>query len=172
MTWDDKKAIFPVPAKGPAAAQWRGQAVHIILPDDMVGGRGVVKVELRHEEGARYQYNVLVSKVVVTTAAAAGMEVRTGLSRDRQAVQGYTMGHWEGQPVIQWTAEPTWREPLHAEGQVGRGRAHGEDAAGLGREEQEKEKRQKDAAADGLDMLEHGRDRKEHASEMGTEAEG
>ena len=30
-----------------------------------------------------------------------------------------------GQPVVQWTAEPTWREPLHAEGHVGWGRADG-----------------------------------------------
>ena len=42
-----------------------------------------------------------LSKVVVTTAAAEGMEVRIGLSREGQAVQVYTMGHWEGQPVIQ-----------------------------------------------------------------------
>ena len=43
----------------------------------------------------------LVLNVVVTTAAAAGMEVRIGLSREGQAVQAYTMGHSEGQPVIQ-----------------------------------------------------------------------
>ena len=72
----------------------------------------------------------------------------------------YTMGHWDRQPVIQWTAEPTWREPLHAEGRVGRRRANLEDAAELGRAEQEKEKHQNEAAADGLDMLGDGRDRK------------
>ena len=33
MTREDTKAIFRVATKGPAAAQWRGQAVHIILPD-------------------------------------------------------------------------------------------------------------------------------------------
>ena len=71
------------------------------------------------------------------------------------------MGHWEGQPVIQWTAEPTWREPLHAEVNVGRRKADGEDDAELGRAEQEKEKRQKEAAAEGLDMLGDGRDRKD-----------
>ena len=71
----------------------------------------------------------------------------------------YTMGHWEGQPVLQWTADSTGREPLHAEGQVGRGRANGEDAAELGRAEQEKEMRQKETAAEGLNMLGDGRDR-------------
>ena len=95
MTREDTKAIIPVATKGPAAAQWRGQAVHIILPDDRVGGRGMVEVEVRHGQGARYQYNVLVSNVVVTAAAAAGMEVRIGLNREGQAVQVYTMGHWE-----------------------------------------------------------------------------
>ena len=161
MTREDTKAIFPVTTKGPAAAQSRGQAVHILLPDDRVGGRGTVELQVRHGQGARYQYNVLVPNVLVTTAAAKGMEVRIGLSREGQAVQVYTMGHWKGQPVIQWTAEPTWREPLHAEVYVWRGKADGEDAAELGRAEQEKEKRQKEAAAEGLDMLADRRDRKD-----------
>ena len=104
---------------------------------------------------------MLVPYVLVTTATAEGMEVRIGLSREGQEVQVYTMGHWEGQPLIQWTAEPTWREPLHAEVYKGRGKVDGEDAAELGRAEQEKEKRQKEAAAKGLDMLGDGRDRKE-----------
>ena len=73
----------------------------------------------------------------------------------------YTMGHWEGQPEIRWMAEPTWREPLHSEGKVGRGRADGKDAAELDRAENEKERRQKEAAAEGLDMLGDGRDRKD-----------
>ena len=47
----------------------------------------------------------------------------------------YTMEHWEGQPAIQWMAEPKWREPLHPEGQVGRGKADGADAAELDRAE-------------------------------------
>ena len=67
----------------------------------------MVEVEVRHGQGARYQYNVLVPIVVVTAAAAAGMEVRIGLSREGQAGQVYTMGHWEGQQAIQWMAEPT-----------------------------------------------------------------
>ena len=92
MTRDDTKAIFPVATKGPAAAQWRGQAVHIIHPDDRVGSRGMVEVEVRHGQGARYQYDVRVPNVVVTTAAAADMEVRIGLGREGQAVQVYTMG--------------------------------------------------------------------------------
>ena len=161
MTREDTKAIFPVATKGPAAAQWRGQAVHIILPDDRMGSRGRVEVEVRHGQGARYQYNALVPNVVVTTAAAAGMEVQIGLGREGQAVQVYTMGHWEGQPAIQWMPQPKWREPLHPEGQVGRGKADGADAAELVRAEKEKEKRQKDAAAEGLDMLGNGRDRKD-----------
>ena len=161
MTREDTKAIFPVATKGPAAAQWRGQAVHIILPDDRVGSRGMVEVEVRHGQGARYQYDVLVPNVVVTAAAAAGMEVRIGLGRGEQAVQVYTMGHWEGQPEIQWMAGPTWREPLHPKGQVGRGKADGTDAAELDRAEKEKEKRQKEAAAEGLDMPGDGRDRKD-----------
>ena len=93
MTREDTKAIFPVATKGPAAAQWRGQAVHILLPDDRVGGRGTVEVEVRHGQGARYQYHVLVPNVVVTTAAAEGMEVLVRLSREGQAVQVYSMGH-------------------------------------------------------------------------------
>ena len=161
MTREDIKAMFCVATKGPAAAQSRGQALHIILPDDRVGGRGTVYVEVRHGQGARYQYDVLVPNVVVTAAAAAGMEVRIGLSREGQAVQVYTMGHWEGQPEIEWMAQPTWREPLHSEGKVGRGRADGKDAAELDRAEKEKEKRQKEAAAEGLDMLGDGGDRKE-----------
>ena len=161
MTREDTKAIFPVATKGPAAAQWRGQAVHIILPDDRVLSSRIVEVEVRHGQGARYQYNVLIPNVVVTTAAAAGMEVPIGLGREGQAVQVYTMGHWEGQPAIQWMAEPAWREPLHPEGQVGRRKADGADAAELDRVEKEKEKRQKEAAAEGLDMLGDGRDRKD-----------
>ena len=170
MTREDTKVIFPVATEGPAAAQWRGQAVHIVPPDDRVGGRGMVEVEVRHGEGARYEYNVLVPNVVVTAAAAAGMEVRIELNREGQAVKVYTMVHWEGQKEIQWTAELTWREPLHSEGNVGRGRADGKDAADLDRAEKEKERRQKEAAAEGLDML--GRKgQKGHATEMGTEAE-
>ena len=160
MTRGNTKAIFPVATKGPAAAQWRGQAVHIILPDDRVAGRGMVEVEVGHGQGARYQYDVPVPNVAVTAAAAAGMEVRIGLSREGQAVEVYTMGPWEGQPEIQWMAEPARREPLHSEGKVGRGRADEKDAAKLDRAEQEKEKRQKEAAAEGLDMLGDGRDRK------------
>ena len=93
MMREDRKAIFPVATKGPAAAHLRGKAVHIILPDDRVGSRGMVEVEVRHGQGARYQYDVLVPNVVVTAAAAAGMEVRIGLGREGQAVQVYTMGH-------------------------------------------------------------------------------
>ena len=48
MTREDTEAIFPVATKGPAAAQWRGQAVHIIFPDDRAGSRGMVEVEVRH----------------------------------------------------------------------------------------------------------------------------
>ena len=44
---------------------------------------------------------------------------------------------------------------------MGRGKADGTDAAGLDRAEKEKEKRQKEAAAEGLDMLGDGRDRKD-----------
>ena len=80
MTREDTKVIFPVAAKGPAAAQWRGQAVQILLPDDRVGDRRTVEVEVRHWQGARYQYNVQVPNIVVTTAAAEGMEVRIRLS--------------------------------------------------------------------------------------------
>ena len=161
MKREDIRAIFPVATKGPAAAQWRGQAVHIILPDDRVGSRGMVESEVRHGQGARYQYDVLVPNGVVTAAAAAGMEVRIGLGQEGQAVQVYTMGHLEGQPEIQWMAEPTWREPLHPEGQVQRGKADGTDATELGRAEKAKKKRQKEAAAERLDMLGDGRDRKD-----------
>ena len=63
--------------------------------------------EVRHGQGARYQYNVPVPKVLVTAAAAEGIEVRIGLSRKGQVVQLYTMGHWDGQPEIQWKSKPT-----------------------------------------------------------------
>ena len=69
------------------------QAVHFILLDHRVRSRGMVEVEVRHGQGARYQYDVLVPNVVVTAAAAAGMEVRIGLGRKGRAVQVYTMGH-------------------------------------------------------------------------------
>ena len=105
--------------------------------------------------------DVQVPNVVVSAAAAEGTEVRMGLIREGQEVQVYTMGHREGQLVIQWTEKPTWREPLPAEVHVGRGMADGEDAAELGRAEQEKEKCQKEAAAEGLGMLGDGRDRKD-----------
>ena len=110
-----------------------------------------MEVEVRHGQGARYQYSVLVSNVVITTAAAKGMEVHMGLSREGQAMQ----------PVVQWTAEPTWRQPLNAEVPVGRGKADGEDTAEVSRVEQEKQKRQKEAAAEGLDMLGDGKHRKD-----------
>ena len=58
-------------------------------------------------------------------------------------------------------AEPTWREPLHREGKVGRRKADETDAVELDRAEKEKEKRQKEAEAEGLDMLGDGRDRKD-----------
>ena len=172
MTQEDTKAIFPVATKGPAAAQWRGQAVHIILPDDRVGSRGMMEVEVRHGKGARYQYNVLVPNVGVTAAAAAGMEVRIGLGREGQAVQVYSMGPWEGQRAIQSMAEPTWRELLHSEGQVGRGKADGADAAELDRAEKEKEKRQKEAAVEGLDMLGDGGDRKDMVQKWAQRLKG
>ena len=38
----------------------------------------MVEVELRHGQGTRYQYDVLVPNVVVTVAAAAGKEVQPG----------------------------------------------------------------------------------------------
>ena len=159
MTPDDTKVIFPVATRGPAAAQWRQHAVHILLLDDRVGYKGTVEVDVRHRQGAEYQYDVLVPNVIVTTAAAEGMEVRIGPNREGQALQVYTMGHWEGQLVIQWGAEPTWREPLHAEVHVRREKADGKDAAEMGRAEQEKEKRQKEAATEGLDMLGDRRDK-------------
>ena len=137
------------------------EAVHIILPDDRVGIRGMVEVEVRHGQVGAYQYDVLMPDVVVTAAAAASMEVRIGLGREGQAVQVYTMGHWEEQPEIQWMAQPTGREPLHSEGKVKRGKADGTDAAELDITEKEKEKRQKEAGAERLDILGDGRDRKD-----------
>ena len=51
----------------------------------------MVEVEVRHRQGARYQYDVLVQNVVVTAAAAAGMEVWIGLSREGQAVRNMSL---------------------------------------------------------------------------------
>ena len=132
----------------------------------------MVEVEVRHGQGARYQYDVLVPNVVVTPAAAAGMEVRIGLSPEGQAVQVYTMGHWEGQPEIQWTAEPTWKEPLQSEGKVGTRRADGKDAAELVIAEKKKEKRQKEAVAEGLNMLGDGGDRKNMVEKWAQDVRG
>ena len=55
---------------------------------------------------------------------------------------------------------------------MGGGRADGENAAELGRAEQEKEKRQKEAAAEGLDMLGDGRDRKDMLQKWGQRLRG
>ena len=76
-------------------------------------------------------------------------------------MQVYTMGHWDGQPEIEWKSEPKRGEPIHAEVLRGPGRAEGEDAAELSRAEQDKEKRQPEAAAKGLDVLGDRRDRKD-----------
>ena len=60
-----------------------------------------------------------------------------------------------------WTgAEPSLFEAELLIFGMGESRTDGEDAAELGRVEQEKEKRQNEAAAEGLDMLGDGRDRK------------
>ena len=88
------KGDIPSGTEGAGGSTVERQTVHILLPDDRVGDRGTVEVEVRHGQGAWYQYNVLVPYVVVTTAAADGMEVRIGLSREGQAVQVYTIGHW------------------------------------------------------------------------------
>ena len=133
----------------------------MLLPNDRLGDRGTVELKVRHGQGARYECNVPVPSVTVTTAAAEGLEVRIGLSREGQAVQVYTMGHWDGQPEIHWKSESTSGEPLHAEVLKGAGRTEGEDATELSRAEQEKEKRQQEAAAEGLDILGDGRDRKD-----------
>ena len=92
MTREETKLTFPVATKGPAAAQWRGQAVHILLPNERVGDRGMVDVEVSRGKGARYEYNIPAPNIVDTTAAAESMEVPIGLSREGQAVQVYTMG--------------------------------------------------------------------------------
>ena len=63
--------------------------------------------------------------------------------------------------MIHWKMEPTWAEPLHAEVLKGPRQTEVGDPAELGRAEQEKEKRQRQAAAEGLDVLWDGRDRKD-----------
>ena len=80
MTREETKQIFPLVTKGQATLQWRGQAVHILPPDDRLGDRGTVELEVRHGQRARYQYTVQVPNVVVTRAATDGMEVRIGLT--------------------------------------------------------------------------------------------
>ena len=42
-TREDTKLIFPMVPNGPAATQWRAQAVHMLLPDD----RGTVELEVQ-----------------------------------------------------------------------------------------------------------------------------
>ena len=139
--------MLPVATKVLAAAQWRGQAVQLLHPDDRLGDRGTVELEVRHGQGARYQYNVPVTNIVVDTAAAEGTEVRIGLSRGGQAVRVYIMGNSDGQPEIHWKSEHTRGERLHAEVLGQPGRAEGEEAAELSRAKQDKEKRQREAAA-------------------------
>ena len=51
MTRENTKMLFPVATKGPAAAQWRAQAVHMLLPDDGLGDRGTVELEVCHRQG-------------------------------------------------------------------------------------------------------------------------
>ena len=46
---------------------------------------------MRHGQPAKYQYNVRVPDIVVTKAATGSLEVRSGLTRQGQAVQVYTM---------------------------------------------------------------------------------
>ena len=48
MTREDTMLILPVAMKGPAAAQWREQAVHMLLRDDRLGDRGTVELDVRH----------------------------------------------------------------------------------------------------------------------------
>ena len=101
MTQEDTKVIFPMALKQPAATQWRGQAVHMLLPDDRLRDRRKLELEVLHGQGARYQYNVPMPNVLVTTAEAEGMEIRIGLHREGQAVRVCTMGRWDGQRGIQ-----------------------------------------------------------------------
>ena len=67
--------------------------VEILLPDDRLRDRGTGEWEVRHRQGARYQYNVQGPNVLVATATAEGVEDCIGLGREGQAVQVYTMGH-------------------------------------------------------------------------------
>ena len=102
MTQEDTKLMFPMAPKGPAATQWRRQAVHMLFHDDRLGDGGTLVVEVRHGQGARY--NVRVPNVVVTMAAAESMEVRIG--REGYTVQVCTMRHWDGQLEIHWKSAP------------------------------------------------------------------
>ena len=120
-----------------------------------------MELDVRHGQGARYQHNTPPSNVVVTAAAAKGMEVPIGLSREGRAVHLYTMGHWDGQPEGQWKSEPTLGEPLHAVVLRRPGRAESEDTVELNRAEREKEKHQRKAAAESLDILGNRRGRKD-----------
>ena len=52
MTREDINFVFSMATKVPAAAQWTGQAVLMLLPDDRLGDRGTMEVEVRHgQEG-------------------------------------------------------------------------------------------------------------------------
>ena len=73
----------------------------------------------------------------------------------------YTMGHWDGQPEIQWKSGPLCREPLHTGVLKEPRRAVNWDISELHRAVQEKEKRKREAAAEELDILGNGRDRKD-----------
>ena len=107
MTWEDTKVIFPVATKGPAAAQSRGQAVHILLLDDRVGDRGTVEVSVPHGQGARYQYNVLV------TRSRGGPA--TGRCGDTHKQAGRQSTALTGASITPVSCDKAFQDPCHSE---------------------------------------------------------
>ena len=107
------EAKSPLGESGASSLQRWGQAVDIFLRDDRLRDRGAVELEVRHGQGAIYQYNVQVPNIMVTNAATDGMEVRVWLTREVEGMQVHSIRHRDGQLVILLKSKPTLSKPLH-----------------------------------------------------------
>ena len=116
-------------------------------------------LEVRHRQGAGYQYNVQVPDIVVTKAATDGMQVRMELTSEGEVVQLYTIGNWDRQPGIQWKSDPTWGESPQSGMLKGPASTEKGDTWELHRADLENEKQRRDTATEKLNILGTGRDR-------------
>ena len=87
------KAKFPLGAAGTSGDAAETTAVHILLPDPRLGETGTLVLEVRHGQGAEYQYNVRVPNLVLPKGPIEGVQIRIGFTRDGEMLQGYAVGH-------------------------------------------------------------------------------